>query len=133
MYFKIIESPCPENSDFQNTLFVPITGNPAGYHHLVLAELALRQKPALSKVVYILSNGNHPDPSKRSVTLPKDFRLTLMQDLLVSLHQSSGTRLNVIVDQVGETLRLRQVELFVSIIEFQLEGQVRLLDNVKNI
>ena len=133
VYFKIIESPCPENSDFQNTLFVPITGNPAGYHHLVLAELALRQRPALSKVVYLLSNGNHPDPSKRSVTLPKDCRLQLMQDLLVSLHQSSGTRLNVIVDQVGETLRLRQVELFISISEFLREGQVKLLDNVKNI
>jgi hypothetical protein len=72
VYFKIIESPCPENSDFQNTLFVPITGNPAGYHHLVLAELALRQRPALSKVVYLLSNGYHPDPFKRSVTLPTD-------------------------------------------------------------
>ena len=130
---RIIESPCPENADYQNTLFVPITGNPAGYHHLVLAELALRQRPELSRVVYLLSNGHHPDPFKRSVTLPKDIRLQLMQDLLASLHQDSGNRLNVIVDQAGETLRLRQVELFVSIIEFQREGQVRLLDNVKNI
>ncbi len=124
---------CPENADYQNTLFVPITGNPAGYHHLVLAELALRQRPELSRVVYLPSNGHHPDPFKRSVTLPKDIRLQLMQDLLASLHQDSGNRLNVIVDQAGETLRLRQVELFVSIIEFQREGQVRLLDNVKNI
>ena len=133
MHCKIIESPCPENADFPNTLFVPITGNPAGYHHLVLAELALRQTPVLSKVVYLLSNGHHPDPSKRSVTLPKDCRLQLMQDLLASLHQSSGTRLNVIVDEVGETLRLRQVELFISISEFSREGPVKLLDNVKNI
>ena len=130
---RIIESPCPENADYQNTLFVPITGNPAGYHHLVLAELALRQRPELSRVVYLLSNGHHPDPFKRSVTLPKDIRLQLMQDLLASLHQDSDNRLNVIVDQAGETLRLRQVELFVSIIEFQRDGQVRLLDNVKNI
>ena len=130
---KIIDSPCPENADFQNTLFVPITGNPAGYHHLVLAELALRQRPELSRVVYLLSNGHHPDPFKRSVTLPKDIRLQLIQDLLASLHLDSGNRLNVIVDQVGETLRLHQVELFVSIIEFQCEGQVRLLNNVKNI
>ncbi len=130
---RIIESPCPENADYQNTLFVPITGNPAGYHHLVLAELALRQRPELSRVVYLLSNGHHPDPFKRSVTLPKDIRLQLMQDLLASLHQDSGNRLNVIVAQAGETLRLRQLELFVSIIEFQREGQVRLLDNVRNI
>ena len=130
---RIIESPCPENADFQNTLFVPITGNPAGYHHLVLAELALRQRPELLKVVYLFSNGHHPDPFKRSVTLPKDIRLQLIQDLLASLHLDSGNRLNVIVDQAGETLRLRQVELFVSIIEFQRDGQVRLLDNVKNI
>ena len=133
MYFKIIESPCPENSDFQNTLFVPITGNPAGYHHLVLAELALRQRPALSKVVYLLSNGYHPDPFKRSVTLPKDCRLQLIQDLLVSLYQNSGTRLNAIVEQAGEILHLRQVELFVSTSEFKRESQVRLSDNVKNI
>ncbi|MAA69057.1 MAG: hypothetical protein CL915_09940 [Deltaproteobacteria bacterium] len=130
---RIIESPCPENADFQNTLFVPITGNPAGYHHLVLAELALRQRPELSKVVYLLSNGHHPDPFKRSVTLPKDIRLQLMQDLLASLHQNSGNRLNFIVAQVEEILRLRQVGLFVSISEFKKEGQVRLLDNVKNI
>ncbi|MDG2196548.1 MAG: CinA family protein [SAR324 cluster bacterium] len=130
---RIIESPCPENADFQNTLFVPITGNPAGYHHLVLAELALRQRPELSKVVYLLSNGHHPDPFKRSVTLPKDIRLQLMQDLLASLHQSAGNRLNFIVDQVEEILRLRQVGLFISISEFKKEGQVRLLDNIKNI
>jgi len=130
---RIIESPCPENADYQNTLFVPITGNPAGYHHLVLAELALRQRPELSRVVYLLSNGHHPDPFKRSVTLPKDIRLQLMQDLLASLHLDSGNRLNVIVEKAGETLRLHQVELFVSIIEFQWDGQVRLLDNVKNI
>ncbi|MEC8256091.1 MAG: hypothetical protein VX004_11520, partial [SAR324 cluster bacterium] len=73
----MIESPCPENADFQNTLFVPITGNPAGYHHLVLAELALRQRPECSRIVYLLSNGHHPDPFKRSVTLPKDIRLQL--------------------------------------------------------
>ena len=130
---SIIESPCPENANFQNTLFVPITGNPAGYHHLVLAELALRQRPELSKVVYLLSNGHHPDPFKRSVTLPKDIRLQLMQDLLSSLHQSSGNRLIVISDQVGEILRLRQVKLFVSSIEFKRDHQVKLLDNVKNI
>ena len=133
MNLRIIESPCPENADYQNTLFVPITGNPAGYHHLVLAELALRQRPELLRVVYLLSNGHHPDPFKRSVTLPKEIRLQLIQDLLASLHLDSGNRLNVIVEQAGETLRLRQVELFVSIIEFQWDGQVRLLDNVKNI
>ena len=55
-----------------------------------------------------------------------------MQDLLASLHQDSGNRLNVIVDQ-AEKPSSSQVELFVSIIEFQREGQVRLLDNVKNI
>ena len=130
---RIIESPCPENADFQNTLFVPITGNPAGYHHLVLAELAIRQRPELSKVVYIISNGHHPDPFKRSVTFPKDIRLQLTQDLLASLHEELGNRLNVLVDQVGEILLLRQVELFVSITEFKWDGQVRLLDNVKNI
>ena len=133
MNLRIIESPCPENADYQNTLFVPITGNPAGYHHLVLAELALRQRPKLLRVVYLLSNGHHPDPFKRSVTLPKEIRLQLIQDLLASLHLDSGNRLNVIVDQAGETLRLRKVELYVSIIEFQWEDQVRLLDNVKNI
>ncbi|MEK9975271.1 MAG: hypothetical protein VW876_17725, partial [Deltaproteobacteria bacterium] len=130
---RIIESPCPENADYQNTLFVPITGNPAGYHHLVLAELALRQRPELSRVVYLLSNGHHPDPFKRYVNQPKDIRLQLIQDLLASLQKDYGNRLNVIVEQAGDTLRLRQVELFVSIIEFQREGQVRLLDNVKNI
>jgi len=105
---RIIESPCPENADYQNTLFVPITGNPAGYHHLVLAELALRQRPELSKVVYLLSNGHHPDPFKRSVTLPKDIRLQLMQDLLESLHQDYGNRLNVISDHASRIIRFKQ-------------------------
>ncbi len=46
------------------TVYFPLTADPAGHHHLLLAETVLRQFPETQLVVFILSNGMHPDPLK---------------------------------------------------------------------
>ena len=46
----------------ESTLFFPISGNPVGFNHIAVAEWLLRQNPGWHKVVFIPSNGHHPDP-----------------------------------------------------------------------
>ena len=45
-------------------VYFPLTGNPAGHNHLLLAESVLQQFPETQLVIFILSNGIHPDPIK---------------------------------------------------------------------
>ena len=45
-------------------IYFPLTANPAGYNHLLLAENVLWQFPETQLLVFILSNGRHPDPFK---------------------------------------------------------------------
>ena len=50
--------------DKLSTIFFPLTANPAGNHHLLLVESVLQQFPDTKLVVFLLSNGLHPDPFK---------------------------------------------------------------------
>ena len=45
-------------------IYFPLTANPVGYNHLLLAENVLWQFPETQLLVFILSNGRHPDPFK---------------------------------------------------------------------
>ncbi len=46
------------------TIYFPLTADPVGHNHLLLAESVLWQFPETQLVVFILSNGMHPDPLK---------------------------------------------------------------------
>ena len=50
-------------------IYFPLTANPVGYNHLLLAENVLWQFPEIQLLVFILSNGRHPDPLK-TVQIP---------------------------------------------------------------
>ena len=50
-------------------IYFPLTANPVGYNHLLLAENVLWQFPETQLLVFILSNGRHPDPFK-TVQIP---------------------------------------------------------------
>ena len=50
-------------------IYFPLTANPVGYNHLLLAENVLWQFPETQLLVFILSNGKHPD-SFKSVQIP---------------------------------------------------------------
>ena len=50
-------------------IYFPLTANPVGYNHLLLAENVFWQFPETKLIVFILSNGRHPDPFK-TVQIP---------------------------------------------------------------
>lgn len=62
------------------TLFFPITGDPVGFNHFAAAEIVIRQIPALKRVVFIPSNGLHPDPTKQNALADKKSRLAWLEE-----------------------------------------------------
>ena len=63
--------------------YFPLTANPAGYNHLLLAENVLWQFPEPQLIVFILSNGRHPDPFK-TVQIPHpSLRYKLLRNALL--------------------------------------------------
>ena len=78
---KTVQKPLQHLSyDLAHTAFFPLTGNPVGFHHLLLAECVLRQFAELSQIVFILSNGKHPDPTKEQAIAPQQGRLEIFQN-----------------------------------------------------
>ena len=64
-------------------IYFPLTANPVGYNHLLLAENVLRQFPETQLLVFILSNGRHPDPFK-SLQIPKaSLRYEILRNALL--------------------------------------------------
>jgi len=59
--------------DKLSTIFFPLTANPAGNHHLLLVESVLQQLPETKLVVFLLSNGLHPDPFKHQKFLLQHY------------------------------------------------------------
>ena len=76
----------PKNAeDKLSTIFFPLTANPAGNHHLLLVESVLQQLPETKLVVFLLSNGLHPDPFKHQKIPPAALRLEMLR-----LHWQTG-------------------------------------------
>jgi PncC family amidohydrolase len=119
--------------DLRDTLFFPLTGNPAGFHHLLVTEIALRQFPEIARVVFILSNGNHPDPTKRQQIPEKHLRLALLQRLLADVRATPPVFPVAHATSLTDPLRLPTVELQISTLEFQQELTYRLADHVRYI
>ena len=113
----------------RETIFLPVTGNPVGFHHLLLAELALRHDPQLRRVVFLLSNGQHPDPFKQSQILPKESRLMLLRDLLADLYDPVRNRLLQL--SKTEPLLLCQATIEISTREFSEDRPFRLVEHVQ--
>ena len=72
------------HTDFnQETVFYPLTADPLGFHHLAAVEWLLRNSPSkITKVVLLISNGQHPDPQKASVLTATPARLSWAKKLL---------------------------------------------------
>ena len=68
--------------DKLSTIFFPLTANPAGYHHLSLAECVLRQFTETRLIVFLLSNGQHPDPFTKQQIPEAALRLEILRGTL---------------------------------------------------
>jgi hypothetical protein len=68
--------------DKLSTIYFPLTANPAGNHHLLLVESVLQQFTETKLVIFLLSNGLHPDPFKHQKILPAALRLEMLRSAL---------------------------------------------------
>ena len=68
--------------DRLSTIYFPLTANPAGNHHLLLVESVLQQLPETKLVVFLLSNGLHPDPFKHQKIPHAVLRLEILRSAL---------------------------------------------------
>ncbi|MDH4246819.1 MAG: CinA family protein [Deltaproteobacteria bacterium] len=107
------------------TLFFPISGNPIGFNHFALAEWLLRENPTLRRVVWILSNGRHPDPTKPPIAFPAEERLALCRTALETVADPAHSLLARRAAQAGETLRLTPETQHLSLLEFGVDRAVR--------
>ncbi|MBI4081468.1 MAG: hypothetical protein HY423_02550, partial [Candidatus Lambdaproteobacteria bacterium] len=101
-----------------STLFLPLTGNPAGFHHFASAEWMLRRDPALRRVVLILSNGRHPDPTKPGIAVDAETRLAVLRAALAAVADPARSALARRAEVAGEVLRVSPETVLVSTLEF---------------
>ena len=108
----------------------PLTADPAGFHHLLLAECVLRQIPQLKQVVFILSNGLHPDPTKRKNIPEGEIRLSLLRQALVSFADPELSYPARLAMDKQSPLKLKGEAWEISTAEFRCERPVRLAEHV---
>lgn len=115
------------------TVYLPLTGNPVGFHHLLLAECALRQQASLERVVFLLSNGQHPDPTKRQQILEKQLRLQILHHALQDWGTPATSYPARVLGRQSESLKLSVQNAEISTIEFEHNRPFRLAEHVQEI
>lgn len=113
-----------------SSVFLPLTGNPTGFHHLLLAECTLRQFPEYDRVVFLLSNGQHPDPTKRQRILAAESRLTILQSVLTDWPEPGVSYPARVLAGLGEQPRLNPERSGISTAEFECDRPYRLAEHV---
>ena len=114
-------------------VYFPLTADPAGYHHLLLAECALRQIPGLKQVVFILSNGRHPDPLKRLRIPDGEVRLSLLRLALKGFTDPDLSYPTGLALKTDSPLKLVEGAWTFSSFEFDFDRPVRLSENVNHL
>jgi nicotinamide mononucleotide (NMN) deamidase PncC/nicotinic acid mononucleotide adenylyltransferase len=110
---------------FASTLFFPVSGNPIGFNHLAAAEWMLRRHPAWERVLFVLSNGRHPDPTKPGAEVDAATRLDLCRLSIAAAADPARSFLAKQAAQAGETLRLGPETVGISTRELSETGAVR--------
>ncbi len=111
----------------QGTIFYPLTANPLGFHHLVAAEWLL-QRSSLQKVVLLISNGLHPDPSKSPTTIAASHRLRWAKQLLRESDDENKSTLAEAAKNEGGLAIKRAAEICER--ELQFDRPVRLAEHI---
>lgn len=114
-----------EQLPFDSTLFFPLSGNPIGFNHLAAAEWMLRRNPDWRRVVFVLSNGRHPDPTKPGAEVDAATRLELCQLAIAAAADPARSFLAKQAAQAGEALRLGPETCGVSTRELREQTAVR--------
>lgn len=114
----ILDLPLP------STLFFPVSANPIGFNHLAACEWILRGQPAIERIVFIPSNGRHPDPTKADADLEPKQRLNILRAALAGVADPDQSHLARLAEQDGEALRIGGGNLHVWEWEFSHDRAV---------
>jgi nicotinic acid mononucleotide adenylyltransferase len=107
------------------TLFLPVSGNPIGFNHFALAEWLLRRSPRYERVVFVLSNGRHPDPTKADADVSAGDRYALAQAAIAAIANPTLSFLARQAELAGEKLAIHPECLFLDGREFTVKSPVR--------
>ena len=95
-------------------IYFPLTANPAGYNHLLLAESVLWQFPETQSLVFILSNSRHPDPFK-TVQIPHaSLRYEILRSALLDWSDPENSLPARYADESGVLLKLGRKNCTIS-------------------
>ena len=119
--------------DKLSTIFFPLTANPAGNHHLLLVESVLQQLPETKLVVFLLSNGLHPDPFKHQKIPPAALRLEMLRSALADWTDPEKSLPAQIAEEAGTSLKLNPNNCAISRCELSLNRPLRFVEHLKNI
>ena len=114
------------------TIYFPLTANPAGHHHLLLAECVLRQFPETKLIVFLLSNGQHPDPLKQQKIPEANLRLEILRDSLAGWSDPEKSLPAQIAEESGTSLKLKSNNCAISRSELSFNRPLRLAEHVQN-
>jgi len=111
-------------------IYFPLTANPAGYNHLLLAENVLWQFPETQLLVFILSNGRHPDPFKPVQIPHPSLRYEILRSALLEWSDPENSLLARYADESGVLLKLGRNNCTISRGELSFSRPLRLADHV---
>jgi nicotinamide-nucleotide amidase len=112
-------------SSLASTLLFPLSGNPIGFNHFAAAEWLLRRAAGCERVLFVLSNGHHPDPTKADAAVPAQERLHLCELACEAVADPARSFLARQAELAGETLRLASAQPQPSTVEFAIPRAVR--------
>ena len=118
---------------FSSTLFFPLSADPIGFNHFAAAEATLRANPELESVVFIPSNGFHPDPTKPDPRISAQERLEVMLTALEALFDPSYSHLARLAEAAGDSLYISSDRIHVWPHELSFSRAVRSRELVEHI
>ena len=118
------------NLPFESTLFFPVSGNPVGFNHFAAAEWLLRQNPGWNRVVFVLSNGRHPDPTKPDAEAAPEERLELLRRAIADVAEQDRSHLARLAARAGESLHIGADTLLIWTREFAFSRAVPTAETV---
>lgn len=114
----------------RSTLFFAVSGNPIAFNHFAAAEALLRNDPGLERVVFVLSNGIHPDPTKPDAEVSAKERLELLEQALSQVADPAHSALARQAELRGDRLRIGPERIGISTHELACTRAVRTAETV---
>jgi len=107
------------------TLFLPVTGNPISFNHFALAEWLLRSRSGSERIVLVISNGKHPDPTKPDADVSPADRYMIAQAAIEAIADPARCFLARQAELAGEPLLLNPERILLDPREFRFKTAVR--------